>query len=152
MKYRCISPVFKGRVNQGNIRFCYRSIPATLFAKLTKGDRDMRKIVVVIIVLGLMGCKSLDYVRSTQPVLQGKTSKSVDEFTVCVSSKWSGSGGHITSLPISGGTSIQVPQPMGGYDVVLDVTRTENGGNYVLYERMAALTSSFYSDSVKQCQ
>lgn len=30
-------PVFKGRVNQDNILFCYRSIPATLLAKLTKG-------------------------------------------------------------------------------------------------------------------
>lgn len=112
----------------------------------------MRIILVMIAAFGLFGCKSLDYIRSTQPVLQDKTTKSVDEFSVCVSSKWSGSGGHITSLPINGGTSIQVPQPMGGYDVVLDVTKIENGSSYVLYERVAALTSSFYSDSVKQCQ
>ncbi|WP_333497498.1 hypothetical protein [Kluyvera sp. CHPC 1.2972] len=112
----------------------------------------MKKILVVIIAFGLVGCKSLDYVRSTPPVMQGVTSKSVEAFSTCVSSKWSGSGGHITSLPINGGTSIQVPQPMGGYDVVLDVTKIENGSSYVLYERVAALTSSFYSDSVKQCQ
>lgn len=112
----------------------------------------MKKILVVIIAFGLIGCKSLDYVRSTTPIMQGVTSKSVEAFSTCVSSKWSGSGGHITSLPINGGTSIQVPQPMGGYDVVLDITKIENGSSYVLYERVAALTSSFYSDSVKQCQ
>ena len=56
MKYRCISPVFKGRVNQDNIRFCYRSIPATLLAKLTKGDRDMKRILVFTSILMVAGC------------------------------------------------------------------------------------------------
>lgn len=58
MKYRCISPVFKGRVNQDNIRFCYRSIPATLLAKLTKGDRDMKKSLLVLSLLIMAGCST----------------------------------------------------------------------------------------------
>ncbi|HDG1710886.1 TPA: hypothetical protein PFE25_004083 [Kluyvera ascorbata] len=112
----------------------------------------MKKLLVVLIALGLVGCKSLDYVRSTTPVVQGATPKSVEEFATCVSSKWSGSGGHITSLPINDGISLQVPQPMGGYDLVLDVTKEASGSKYVLYERVAALTSSSYESAVKQCQ
>lgn len=112
----------------------------------------MKKFLVVIIALTLVGCKSLDYVRSTTPVMQGTTSKSVEIFSACVSSKWSGSGGHVTSLPLNDGVSIQVPQPMGGYDLVLDVTRNEAGAKYVLYERVASLTSKSYETAVKQCR
>ena len=112
----------------------------------------MKKLLVVIIALGLVGCKSLDYVRSTSPVMQGVTSKSVEAFSTCVSSKWSGSGGHVTSLPINDGISLQIPQPMGGYDLVLDISKDASGSKYVLYERISALTSSSYGEAVKQCQ
>lgn len=112
----------------------------------------MKKLLVVIIALGLVGCKSLDYVRSTSPVIQGATSKSVEAFSTCVLSKWSGSGGHVTSLPINDGISLQIPQPMGGYDLVLDISKDVSGSKYVLYERISALTSSSYGEAVKQCQ
>lgn len=44
----------------------------------------MNKTLIVIIAFGLVGCKSLDYVRSTTPVLKGETSKSVADFTACI--------------------------------------------------------------------
>ncbi|EMO4455803.1 TPA: hypothetical protein ACXR0B_001994 [Klebsiella variicola subsp. variicola] len=112
----------------------------------------MNKTLIVIIAFGLVGCKSLDYVRSTTPVLKGETSKSVADFTACVSSKWSGSGGYLTSLPIHNGISLQVPHPMGGYDVVLDATKSAAGTDFILYERVASLTSSSYESSVNICK
>lgn len=112
----------------------------------------MEKILIAIVAFGLVGCKSLDYVRSTTPVLKGDTYKSVADFTACVSSKWSGSGGHITSLPIHNGISLQVPHAMGGYDVVLDATKSATGTNFTLYERVASLTSSSYESSVSSCK
>lgn len=114
----------------------------------------MKKALFIILPLTLLtGCKSLDYVRSQDPVLTGSTEKPVSDFGSCVSAKWSGSGGQVTSLPLSQGISIQVPQAMGGYDVVLDVTSKAAGGSdFVLYERVPSLTSDSYENAVSSCK
>jgi len=115
-------------------------------------NTGMRKISAFLILsCTLVGCKSLDYVRSQAPVLTGETKKNVSEFAACVSSSWSGSSGHVTSLPLNNGVSLQIPQAMGGYDVVLDVQKTDSGSKFILFERIASLTSASYETSVKQC-
>lgn len=103
-------------------------------------------------LLALTGCKSLDSVRAKKPVDSGETSKTVETFSACVSAKWAGNGTPITSLPLENGISILVPQAMGGYDVVLDVTRNDNGSSYILYERIPSLTSAYFESSVKSCK
>lgn len=114
----------------------------------------MKKIMFLLLpAILLTGCKSLDYVRSQDPVLKGESPKKTSEFASCVSAKWAGSSGLITSLPLNDGMSIQVPQPMGGYDVVLDVTNSPNGGsNFILYERIPSMTSDAYLTAVNSCK
>ncbi|QCT22766.1 hypothetical protein FEM41_19845 [Jejubacter calystegiae] len=108
--------------------------------------------LTIFAILALTGCKSLDSVRSKQPVDTGVTNKNVNEFSACVSSTWARNGTSVTSLPLENGISILVPQAMGGYDVVLDVTGNDAGSSYVLYERIPALTSALYEETVKLCR
>lgn len=97
-------------------------------------------------------CKSLEPVRSKPPVDYGESAKSANNFSACVSSKWAGNGTPVTSLPLVNGISILVPQAMGSYDIVLDVMNNSSDSAYKLYERLPALTSAFYGESVKGCK
>lgn len=108
--------------------------------------------VLAMVVFLLSGCKSLDSVRSQNPVVSGDTNKNVNEFSACVSSRWAGNGTTVTSLPLENGISILVPQAFGGYDVVLDVVAKNTGSSFVLYERVPSLTSNLFEDSVKSCK
>ncbi|EPK7771092.1 hypothetical protein FML24_27515 [Klebsiella oxytoca] len=112
----------------------------------------MKNKLILLAVLALTGCKSLEYVRSLDPVAKGETPKTVEAFMECISLKWSTSGGQLSTLPLANGMSIGQQQPMGGYDVVLDAKRTANGTEYVLYERVPFLTSGSYQQSLKDCR
>lgn len=113
----------------------------------------MKKILAVLMAVSvLVGCKSLNSIRSKQPVDSGVSTKSVNEFASCVSAKWDSGWNSVTSLPLENGISILIPQGMGGYDVVLDVTSENSGSAYVLYERVPSLTPASYENNVKACK
>ncbi|ASA02718.1 hypothetical protein ACOTXZ_17690 [Enterobacter cloacae complex sp. LZL004] len=113
----------------------------------------MKKVVGILLVMfAVTGCKSLDSVRATKPVNIGGSDKSVNSFSSCVSGKLAGNGTPVTSLPLENGISILVPQAMGGYDVVLDVTENNGKTSYVLYERVPSMTSDSYEKTVLSCR
>ncbi|HAS1733764.1 TPA: hypothetical protein I4G13_000474 [Enterobacter cloacae] len=109
MKYRCISPVFKGRVNQDNIRFCYRSIPATLLAKLTKGDRDMKKTLLALSLLIMAGCSSMQDLRKEPASNTFQSKKQIDAVAECILAGWqeeSQKYGSVFIQPYDGGKTV----------------------------------------------
>ncbi|HDP6950836.1 TPA: hypothetical protein P6383_004711 [Escherichia coli] len=112
----------------------------------------MNKTILFCTIIALTGCKSLDYVKSGNPVMEGNSLKNIDELSGCISRQWAGNGTPITSIPIENGVSLLVPQAMGGYDVVLDIKKAGNGSSFTLYERVPALTPKIFADSVNACK
>ena len=91
----------------------------------------MNKTILFCTIIALTGCKSLDYVKSGKPVMEGNSLKNIDELSGCISRQWAGNGTPITSLPIENGVSLLVPQAM---------------------ERVPALTPKIFADSVNACK
>lgn len=130
MKYRCISPVFKGRVNQDNIRFCYRSIPATLLAKLTKGDRDMKKSLLALSLLIMAGCSSMQDLRKEPASNTFQSKKQIDAVAECILAGWqeeSQKYGSVFIQPYNGGKTVFTQSQLEMVDLISDgvITKIE---------------------------
>lgn len=130
MKYRCISPVFKGRVNQDNILFCYRSIPATLLAKLTKGDRDMKKSLLALSLLIMAGCSSMQDLRKEPASNNFQSKKQIDAVAECILAGWqeeSQKYGSVFIQPYNGGKTVFTQSQLEMVDLISDgvITKIE---------------------------
>lgn len=130
MKYRCISLVFKGRVNQDNILFCYRSIPATLLAKLTKGDRDMKKSLLALSLLIMAGCSSMQDLRKEPASNNFQSKKQIDAVAECILAGWqeeSQKYGSVFIQPYNGGKTVFTQSQLEMVDLISDgvITKIE---------------------------
>lgn len=130
MKYRCISLVFKGRVNQDNILFCYRSIPATLLAKLTKGDRDMKKSLLALSLLIMAGCSSMQDLRKEPASNTFQSKKQIDAVAECILAGWqeeSQKYGSVFIQPYNGGKTVFTQSQLEMVDLISDgvITKIE---------------------------
>ncbi len=112
----------------------------------------MKKIPIIAFMTLLTSCATVSDLRGGTPILTGESSKSANDYAACIAGKWGETHYSVTSVPIKNGIAIMLPNSTAGVDAVVDITATEKGVTYKLYERAPYLTPHKIDDAITTCK
>lgn len=114
----------------------------------------MKRILVALAVLALVGCASVSGLREKAPDLNLTSTKTPAVVGQCVANGWGEFMGiSVNHAPTkNGGYSVSLPNIYSGTNGVMDVTATDNGSQIKVYYRATDLGGhGKFTKVVKEC-
>lgn len=92
-----------------------------------KGDRDMKRAILFISLLGLFGC-SASSLQEESPIYSGHSLKSASQINKCLSPKWQDLHPQATSIEIEAGYRISASDDLFGVLSMAIIEGNPKGG------------------------
>lgn len=116
----------------------------------TKGDRDMKKLSLALVILGLTGCASMEDLRSTKPIITASSDKTSSVLAQCILQKWQQQTVfNVYMQPRGTGFTVYLD----GQWEVADIDAAGSGSKVSLYKKSSILDAPYkqYADWVNDC-